>query len=74
MGEITQNMYLTFKQTAHEVVNWIQRAQGSVQRVELADNLQNPNVPLKVGKSGRLRSVELILIMCSFAPYLFDRV
>jgi len=43
MGGITQNMYLTFKQAAHEVLNWIQRAQGSVQLVELADILQKPS-------------------------------
>ena len=45
MGDITQNMYLIFKQAAHEVVNWIQRAQGSIQRVDLADILQNLRVP-----------------------------
>jgi hypothetical protein len=39
MGDITQNMYLTFKQAAHEVVNWIQQAQGSVQHVKLVDIL-----------------------------------
>jgi hypothetical protein len=43
MGGITRNTYLTFKQAAHEVVNWIQRAQGNVQLVELADILQKPS-------------------------------
>jgi len=45
MGDITQNMYLTFKQAAHEFMNWIQRAQGNVQHVELADILHNLRFP-----------------------------
>jgi len=43
--EISRPKWETFEQAAHEVVNWIQRAQGSVQRVELVDILQNLRVP-----------------------------
>jgi len=41
MGDITQNIYLTFKQAAHEFVNWIQRAQG---------NFTEPSFSIKGGK------------------------
>jgi hypothetical protein len=44
MGDITQNMTLLLNKQ-HEVVNWIQWAQGSVQRVEIVDILQKIRVP-----------------------------